>query len=314
VKDFDVFDIKEKWFKEAAPQNYVSGSTEGVPARTPSIVIDKTNDALYVCGYADSTIYNTGWKKYVTDGGGGGDYDYEFVMDVDGSGDLTVTPDPSEITLSVGDTVKVTLGSDLVAGLSQAGATLTKTVLDGTAQRAEDYIVATFDDQVFLIPDTVYVNFEAIGSFTEGVSLNSILSNKNTESTPNTGGLNFGFALSANHTITVDYNNGNVVALEGGQTINGSFDTATITLSQAIQDVLVAGGNTIDKTSATVNASYGSASFYTTIPQGSEPDTSVSGAHFKVDGIAHGNDGTYTLDLYVGLNGGTYACGYNFGT
>lgn len=65
--DITTFSINDKWFEESVPQNYVEGSAEGTPCPIPSMVIDETNNCLYVCVQPDATTKNTGWKKYVID-------------------------------------------------------------------------------------------------------------------------------------------------------------------------------------------------------------------------------------------------------
>lgn len=63
--DYQIFDLSEKWFEETVPANYTDSTHLGTPCPAPSIVIDKTNDVMYVCATPDATTGNTGWKKYV---------------------------------------------------------------------------------------------------------------------------------------------------------------------------------------------------------------------------------------------------------
>lgn len=68
MADYDVFNIEEKWFGEAEPVNYEAGVQDGVPTRTPTIILDEDNGAVHVCNIPNPTIRNTGWTKYSTGG------------------------------------------------------------------------------------------------------------------------------------------------------------------------------------------------------------------------------------------------------
>lgn len=68
MADYDVFNIEEKWFGEAEPVNYEAGVQDGVPTRTPTIILDEDNGAVHVCNTPNPTIRNTGWTKYSTGG------------------------------------------------------------------------------------------------------------------------------------------------------------------------------------------------------------------------------------------------------
>lgn len=316
MKDFDVFDIKEKWFKETAPQNYASGSTEGVPARTPSIVIDKANDALYMCAIADPTIYNTGWKKYVVDGGGG-DYDYEFVVDVDpSSSSITLSPGGTGISLKSSDTVKVTLSNATIALLEQAQLTIVGTTFTGSAGTFGKKIAYTSLSGVkkTISSNTVGINYGAVASRDEQVYFNLILNNTS-------GGLAVDFIMSASHTITITASpdqSGNFVYLlpeEGGQEVASSLDVAQISLSDTLKTILTQTGNVIDKDTFEVEGTVASSDIVidTTAPSqiGDEYHFTIKteDIYFDIGQFAHDSGETYTLLGYVGINTASYQPG-----
>ena len=89
MADYDVFNIEEKWFGEAEPVNYEAGVQDGVPTRTPTIVLDEDNGAVHVCKTPNPTIRNTGWTKYST-GGTPVDSDiFTVIFDMTDGGDET---------------------------------------------------------------------------------------------------------------------------------------------------------------------------------------------------------------------------------
>lgn len=65
--DFQIVSLSEKWFKESVPANYTDSEHLGTPCQVPSMVIDETNDIIYVCEKPDATTKNAGWVKYVLD-------------------------------------------------------------------------------------------------------------------------------------------------------------------------------------------------------------------------------------------------------
>lgn len=318
MKDFDVFDIKEKWFKETAPQNYASGSTEGVPARTPSIVIDKANDALYMCAIADPTVYNTGWKKYVVDGGGG-DYDYEFVVDVDpSSSSITLSPSGTGITLKSSDTVKVTLSNATIALLEQEQLTIVGTTFTGSAAAFGKKIAYTSMSGVerTISSSIIGINYGVVAA-REGqdqINFNLVIYNAS-------GGLGVDFIMSTNHTITITASpdqSGNFVYLlseESGREVASSLDVAQISLSDTLKTILTQTGNVIDKDTFEVEGTVASSNIVidTTAPSqtGDEYHFTIKteDIYFDIGQFAHSSNETYTLLGYVGTNTSSYQPG-----
>jgi len=309
VKDFDVFDIKEKWFKEAAPQNYSSGSTAGVPARTPSIVMDKANDALYVCAKADPTIYNTGWKKYVVDGGGGGGTDYEFTLSVDEQMTPFITPDPSGVTFKNDDKVKLTLSDDIVGLLEMSGMTVTQTEITTTAAPLSSSVVINADTSPYTIGSGVIAVLFAPIATSLTADIDIIIFNSGQS------GSTMQFTTATKHEITVtcQYNSEieayELIPLQGYTTVSSSLDTATVDISDDLKTVLTSSGMIIDHDTFSVTGSVSSSNITidTTAPSKSGYTFTIgSGSiYFDMGEFAHASDNSIVLNGYIGIKKGT---------
>ena len=312
--DLEVFDIKEKWFKEAAPQNYSSAGsgTAGTPCFDPSAIIDNTNDLVYLCTKPDGTTKNTGWKKYKLDGGT--TYDYEWTVDIDTQTySITITPDASSVTLAAGDTIKVTLGETLGGMLVADGFTVASDI----SGAAEKYTQAVTFENIFT------QQFETLAAQSIGYHAINVATKANTDPIEfifynSAGGVVCAPLNRGTDSLTLIYNSSTETLgiTEGGDGgITSTFDVGTFTADQSLLDYLTANSLVITTDPLTANGEFASAAItvYTKPNTGGSTTIAKDAGYYKITNFAHAADNSVTMDMYV-FGTSTWSAGYTLNT